>query len=405
MTQPVTNEEVKNAIFSIGSTKSPGPDGMSAIFYQKYWHIVGPSVTKAVKSFFHSGQMLKQINHTFITLIPKCDNPSSTNHYRPISLCTTVYKTISKIITNRIKKVLEKLIHPLQGAFVANRAIQDNILIAHEVFHSFKSKKGKEGWMAIKLDMEKAYDKIEWNFLFAVLKKFGFCPQVIDWIKVCVSSVTFSVLVNNGPTEVFTPQRGLRQGDPLSPFLFILCAEVLARKIQFESNINKNIGFPIIKNGTRIPFLSFADDIIIFTKANKAACETIKEIISGYCAISGQTINYHKSAFQTTPKTSSQNRRAIQDSLNMSSTVTLDKYLGCPIINGRVTKDSFRDIITSSQSQLAKWKASSLSQEGRATLIRSNLSARPNFLMQNFMLPSSIHRDLDKINRQFFWNK
>jgi len=163
LTQMATNEEIKNALFGIGCNKSPGPDGMSAIFYQKYWHIVGPLITKAVKSFFHSGKILKQINHTFITLIPKCDNPSNTNHYRPISLCSTIYKIISKIITNRLKPLLQKLIHPLQGAFVADRAIQDNILIAHEIFHSFKSRKGLEDWMALKLDMEKAYDQIEWE--------------------------------------------------------------------------------------------------------------------------------------------------------------------------------------------------------------------------------------------------
>ena len=104
-----------------------------------------------MKSFFQSGKMLRQINHTVITLIPKCENPTSTNHYRPISLCSTIYKIISKILTNRLKPVLQKLVHPLQGAFVANRAIQDNILIAHEIFHSFKSRKGKEGWMALKL--------------------------------------------------------------------------------------------------------------------------------------------------------------------------------------------------------------------------------------------------------------
>ena len=116
---------------------------------------MGHSVTIAVKDFFRSGKMLKQINHTFITLLQKVDNLETINHFRPISLCSTIYKIISKILTNRLKNIIPKLIHPLQGAFIKGRAIQDNVLIAHEIFHSFKQKKkNKEGLMAIKLDME-----------------------------------------------------------------------------------------------------------------------------------------------------------------------------------------------------------------------------------------------------------
>src|ERR1044071_4696293 len=111
-------------------------------------------------------------------------------------------------------------------------------------------------------------------------------------IRECVTTVSFSVLVNNGPTNIFLPSRGLRQGGPLSPFLFILCSEVLARKIQFESNHNNNIGFPIVPNRITIPFLSFADDIIIFAKAQNSACQTIRTIIEDYYEISGQRINY-----------------------------------------------------------------------------------------------------------------
>lgn len=158
LTKPITNDEVKTAVFNIGAEKSSGPDGMTTEFYQKYWDIVGSSVIKAVKSFFHFGKLLKQINHTFITLIPKYDNPASTNDYRPISLCSTIYKIIAKILAERIKITIEKISHPLQGAFIAKISIQDNILIAHEIFHSFRTRKGKEGWITIKLDMEKAYD-------------------------------------------------------------------------------------------------------------------------------------------------------------------------------------------------------------------------------------------------------
>ena len=309
----VTNLEVQKAAFEIGSEKSPGPDGMPAGFYQKFWHIVGPTVIKAVKSFFRSGKILKQINHTFITLLAKVDNPNSINHFRPISLCSTIYKIISKIITSRLKGIIPKLIHPLQFAFIKNRSIQDNILIGHEVFHSFRQKRNnKEGFMAIKLDMEKAYDKIDWEFLLKVMEKFGFDKKFLLWIKECITTVSFSVLVNNSPTEQFFPNCGLRQGDPLSPYLFILGAEVLSRMIQYECNNDHDIGVNLHKGGTTIPFLSFADDLIIFTKAKTNACGKIKKILKDYREISGQIVNLNKSAFQTTINVSTQEKNVIK---------------------------------------------------------------------------------------------
>lgn len=165
--------------------------------------------------------MLSEVNHTFITLIPKVENPDSASKFRPISLCSTIDKIIAKVLTNRLKVILGKIIHPLQGAFIPERIIQDNILLAHEFFHSFKNKGGKEGWLAIKLDMEKAYDWIEWSYIFVTLKKLGFHETFIEWIKSCITTVSFSVLVNGIPGNQFKPTHGLRQGDPLSPYLFI----------------------------------------------------------------------------------------------------------------------------------------------------------------------------------------
>lgn len=229
----VSDQEIHNAVFQLDPDKSPGPDGYPPLFFQKYWGIIGKSVIRSVKAFFHSGKLLKEVNHTFIALIPKIENPSSANHFRPISLCSTMYKIISKILVNRLKQVLGKIVHPLQGAFVPDRLIQDNILMAHEVFHAFRKKTGASGWIAIKLDMEKAYDRLEWGYIFTTLEKLGFCQQWIDWIRECVSTVSFSVIVNGIPSDQFFPSRGIRQGDPLSPYLFILCAELLARQLQY----------------------------------------------------------------------------------------------------------------------------------------------------------------------------
>ena len=139
--------------------------------------------------------------------------------------------------------------------------------------------------------MEKAYDKMDWEFLLKVLEKFGFDNTFLRWIKECITTVSFSILVNNSPTEQFFPKCGLRQCDPLSPYLFILGAEILAWMIQNESNNNHDIGVNLCRGGSTIPFLSFADDLIVFTKANTNACGKIKEILKDYGEISEQIVN------------------------------------------------------------------------------------------------------------------
>jgi hypothetical protein len=151
------------------------------------------------------------------------------NHFRPISLCNISYKIISKILANRLKSTVHKIISPLQSTFVPKRSIQDNIIIAHELLHSFKLKRGKCGFMFLKMDMEKAFDKMEWNLILSIMQHLGFHVTWLQWIKSCISSPSFSILLNGSPFGLFSPSRGLRQRDPLSPFLFILGSELLSR--------------------------------------------------------------------------------------------------------------------------------------------------------------------------------
>ena len=146
-----------------------------------------------VRVFFHSEHLLKEINRTFITLIPKLESSEAPHHYRPISLCNVSYKIIAKILANRVKPLLNKIISPLQGAFAPRRLINDNIMLAYEILHSFKKKKGKASYMAVKLDMEKAYDRLEWDFIKVILTRLGFHPKWIGWVMECISTVSYSV--------------------------------------------------------------------------------------------------------------------------------------------------------------------------------------------------------------------
>ena len=165
-------------------------------------------IVEVVSSFFRKGYILKEINHIF-ALIPKGSNAASVSQFKPISLCNVLYKIISKLLANRIKKVLHKLISPWQMAFVLGRKIQENTFLAQEIIHEVKKKREKTGWMGLKIDME-GYDRIECPFLKKVLAKFGFLKIWIQWVMQCVTTTSFSVLINGSPFGFFKSQRGLR---------------------------------------------------------------------------------------------------------------------------------------------------------------------------------------------------
>jgi hypothetical protein len=193
-------QEVDNAIKQMGPLKAPGTDSMSPIFYQTFWDSIGTDVSSAVLSYLNSGSILKSINHTYITLIPKKQNPTKVTDFRPISLCNVIYKILSKILTIRLKTILPKIISKTQSAFVPGRLITDNILVAFETLQHMKTRHtSKDGFMALKLDMSKAYDCVEWEFFKNVMLKMGFSTQWVSLTMECISSVSYSILVNGSP--------------------------------------------------------------------------------------------------------------------------------------------------------------------------------------------------------------
>ena len=190
-------EEIKVAVFQMGPTKALGPDGMNALFYQKFWHIVGDDVIATVLDFLNSGIMLREINYTHIILIPKVKSPERISDFRPISLCNVIYKIISKVLANKLKLILPSLISPSQSAFVPSRLITDNVMVAYETLHAMHSRRsGKRGYMALKLDVSKAYDRVEWSFLKGIMSKLGLPECWIDRVMSCVTSTSFSVRIN-----------------------------------------------------------------------------------------------------------------------------------------------------------------------------------------------------------------
>ena len=198
---------------------------------------------------------------------------------------------ISKIIVSRLRPLLSRMIDPAQVAFVPNRWITENVVIAQEVVHSFKKTKKKKGFLGIKIDFQKAYDRMEWKFLSLTLKAFGFGNKFTNLIHQCLSTVHYSVLLNGGKCPSFTPSRGLRQGDPLSPYFFILGSEVLMRLISREVDHGQLTALKVSSSAPPISKLCYADDVILFSKAKMSELSSLKACLEKYCSWSGQKVN------------------------------------------------------------------------------------------------------------------
>jgi len=235
LTKEVTDDEIQNVFFSLKDNKAPGPDGFNALFFKRAWCVIGHDVIKAIKSFFQSGRLLKELNATAIALVPKVPNPDKWKDFRPISCCNTVYKCIAKIVANRFKVVLPNLVGPQQTAFIQGRRIGDNILLAQELLKNYHRDKGSPR-CALKVDLMKAFDRVRWDFILGILRASGFPNAFTQWIMECISTTSFSISINGELNGFFQGGRGLRQGDPFSPYLFVLVMKafsgLLSDKIQ-----------------------------------------------------------------------------------------------------------------------------------------------------------------------------
>ncbi|XP_050207634.1 uncharacterized protein LOC126657053 [Mercurialis annua] len=236
-----SSEEIKAVMFSIKDEKAPGPDGYTSCFFKKSWRIVGENICSAVKEFFQNGKMLRQINATNIVLIPKKDIHIDVGDFRPIACCNVLYKVISKILSNRLANVISRIISQNQSALIPGRNIADNILHAHEIVRNYHRKNCNS--VAIKVDVQKAYDSVSWDFIEEVLIGFNFPNKFVMLVMTCIRTPMYSIMINGESVGYFPGGRGLRQGDPISPLLFVLCMEYFTRILKRNTKPVSNFVF------------------------------------------------------------------------------------------------------------------------------------------------------------------
>lgn len=238
------------------------------------------------------------MNDTFITLIPKVKSTQIVGDFRLISLCNVTYKIEVKILANRLKKILPTIISPVQSAFVLSRYITDNILITYEALHSLTHRcNGSNRFMAIKLDMSKVYNRVEWEFLKAVMVQMEFNMQWIKLVMECMTTVSYSLLIMGEPQPIFKPTRSIRQGDPLSPYLFLICAEALFSLLFHAKRVGNISSVPIGSSPIKTSHIFFANNSLLFCKANSIKWSNMVSILNLYENASGQLLNKEKTSF------------------------------------------------------------------------------------------------------------
>ncbi|CAM8888030.1 unnamed protein product [Rhodiola kirilowii] len=402
---PFTALEVQCAIFQLGSTKAPGLDGFSALFFQKFWEQVKIEVIRFALDFLNNGKLDPLVNQTLITLIPKVKNPEKLAEYRPISLVNVTMKIITKTLANRLKVVLPSLISESQSAFIPGRLITDNILLAHELMHFIKTRSSRvNGYYCVKLDMTKAYDRVDWKFLEEIQLKLGFPVAWVSKVMHCVKTVSYKIRVNDMISEVFYPERGLRQGDPLSPYLFVICTEWLARSLEKHQSDRLLKGVKISPSAPMISNLLFADDSIIFLKADVDNTFRFKSILRRYEELSGQQVNFNKSEMCVGNNIKPDYARALSSILGVRLVNTIEKYLGLPLCFSYNKRALFKFIEERIWRRVHGWKERLLSIAGRETLIKAIVQAIPIYAMSCFKIPVTMCHTLLSIVTNYWWN-
>ncbi|KAL9680174.1 hypothetical protein QQ045_018052 [Rhodiola kirilowii] len=348
-----------------------------------------------------NAQWIKEgVNAAYIALIPKCGQASKPEDYRPISCYNVTYKIVASLLAGRLKEVLPDVINHAQGAFVKDRSIVGNICLAQQLLIGYSRRNISER-ITWKIDLRKAYDTIDWGFLTAMLANLKFPSKFIAWMKMCVQSTCYSIMINGEMCDFFEGKRGLRQGDPLSPFLFTIAMEGLSRMMQ---GLNKAEGFYYYPKCHRIKrsHIMFADDLIMFISGRNSAVEAMKGVVSKFLECSGLSINSQKSSLFTAGMCEGK-VACVKGIISTKASPLPVRYLGLPLTSRSLSRKDCDVLIDKITSRLKCWSNRFLSRAGRRVLVSSVLQAMVFFWARVCILPKTVIQVVNAICARFLW--
>ncbi|XP_062103652.1 uncharacterized protein LOC133814746 [Humulus lupulus] len=372
--QVYTEEDVKEALFDIPGSKFPRPDGYSSYLFQDNWELVKEDVCTVVLSFLHSGKLLKELNSTILTLIPKTKCPDSVSDFRPIACCNVLYKVATNMIFSRLRQILPELVGQNHSGFIQGRFIAYNIMVVQDLVRHY-GRKGTRPNCMIKLDLRKAYDTLEWGFIEEMLSALNFPASFIRLV--------------------------MPKGDPMSPLIFVLCMEYLSRLL---SKVGQKEDFKYHDRclDLKMNHLCFADDILFFCHGDFKSIYYLLQGLKLFSMTSGLQPNDSKTSLYCCGMEDTEIKRVLEAS-GFSRSEMPFKYLGIPICARRLSASECEVLVEKMTQKIRVWGSRNISFAGRVTLINSVLISIHSYWAQIMVIPKRVLKKINTICRYFLW--